>query len=59
MNTDPIKCGDCGKFISYKDIENGLATHKMHNSWDSVNEDVMEIYESQCKKCIRSDRKSS
>ena len=46
--TWPPKCSYCGRFISYKDLEEGLATFKMI-SCDSAYSS--EAYEGCCKKC--------
>ena len=51
MNNDPIKCDECGKFIAYKDLEDGLAINNMHHEWDWYAEDVIEKIESICKRC--------
>lgn len=46
--TLPPRCDYCGRFISYKDIHEGLATFKMI-SCDSAYSS--EAYEGCCKKC--------
>jgi hypothetical protein len=42
-----LKCDVCGKFVSYKDLDDGLATHKLVSS-DS--EYSNEGYETLCSK---------
>ena len=46
-----IKCDDCGKFISYDDIESKKAIHRFYDTWNTTTEDVKENVESVCKKC--------
>lgn len=29
MKNKPLRCSDCGKFISYDDLDSGAATHEM------------------------------
>ena len=48
MNKNPIKCSDCGKFISYKDIDDKLVyTHFIPDT-----EYTVEGFIFVCKKCI-------
>jgi hypothetical protein len=51
MNKDPIKCDECGKFISYKDIDDGNASHHVNYAWDWFQEDMSERWHSLCKRC--------
>jgi len=44
-----MKCDVCGKFISYKDIESGVADRRLLTP-DS--EFTAETYETLCKKCL-------
>lgn len=46
--TNEIACDDCGKFISYQDLANGKATHRMtiQNAYGTE-----ETWKSQCPHC--------
>lgn len=44
----PPRCSYCGKFISYKDIEEGIATYKMISPDSALS---LEEFEGCCKKC--------
>ena len=44
----PPKCSYCGRFISYKDLEEGVATYKMISPDSSYS---IESFEGCCKKC--------
>ena len=48
-----IRCDECGRFISYKDLENGEARHCMVLP-DS--ECTCETWESTCKKCLKAEK---
>jgi hypothetical protein len=51
-----IKCDACGKFISYKDIEDKIAIHRIYHEWDYFQEDTRENNESTCKNCIKKEK---
>jgi hypothetical protein len=44
----PPRCDYCGKFISYNDIHEGLATYKMISPDSELS---VETFEGCCKKC--------
>ncbi len=50
---DRLRCDDCGKYISYTDIETGKAGRRMITP-DS--EFTAETYETLCSKCMREDK---
>lgn len=56
MNKDPIKCADCGKFISYNDLENEKAKKHFSIEWDWSREEPCEEQFFQCKKCVSANK---
>lgn len=48
VKTLPPRCGYCGRFIAYKDIDEGIATYKMISPDSSLS---FEEFEGCCKKC--------
>jgi len=48
-----VRCGNCGKFISEKDIEAGLATvcyyERPYETYSGISEE--EVNDSLCKRC--------
>lgn len=49
-----IVCDYCGKFVSYKDLENKKATHKMTLPDSDLS---VETWESLCRKCKEKEAK--
>lgn len=46
---DPLKCSFCGRFVSYKDLEEEIALHYLLTP-DSLF--TQEEFETMCEKCV-------
>jgi len=48
-----LRCDDCGRFIAYEDIENGVAVHYLVTPESAY---TSETFETLCKRCYRAPR---
>lgn len=56
MNKDPLKCNECGHFLSYNDLAKGLSSYVMIEADSYFGE---ETYYGQCVNCKKKEAMDS